>query len=202
MTKRSAIRTGSLLAACAMLLPWATATAQTDQWQKVHLDHGITMDVPAVVGNDYKPAATGTQDGDLMFFAVTTNNAGDMNCLLAIVPYSKTMTHVDVIEKLADSRRDGLCTAGDGQTGINVGESKSMSVSGFPAGRCAASYTIARNKQPGQITAMMGVAAPDAFYLLNCTVSADSQDDVKDDWTYRWESVVHHIQDSVQMAGQ
>jgi hypothetical protein len=101
------------------------------------------------------------------------------------------------IVRLADNTRDILYPAPDGATDSSLLESDSLSASGYPAGRCATSYRRANDKEPGQIVAAMGVAAPDAFYLLSCTVYAPSVGEVQFYWETTWKADAHHIEESV-----
>ncbi len=178
----------------------AAAAADDNEWQTVSLDHGITMDVPVAVGADYKPNADGVKQGDLMYFDVTTDDFGDLSCLLSRGNYIKTFTRATAVERLADQNRNNMCYSGDNVTGFDVGESESLSISGYPAGRCAAGYTEASDKQPGQVAATMTVAAPDAFYMLSCTVYAESQSKATAHWMSQWQDIVHHIQESVKFT--
>jgi hypothetical protein len=183
-----------LFAVCAV-----SAAGDSSEWQTVKLAHGITMDVPTVIGDDYKPSADSAKKGGLMYFGVTTDHSGDLSCLLTRGRYTKKFSRATAVERLADKSRDAMCYSGDDTTGAQMGESESLSVSGYPAGRCAESYTEASYKQPGQVTAVMTVAAPDAFYMLSCTVYTTDQDEATAEWMARWADEVHHVQESVRL---
>jgi hypothetical protein len=192
----------SLLLAAGLSAGFCGTAMADSEWQTVTLDGNVTIDVPAVVGSDYKPSGEGVNKGTVMFFAVTTDSHGDLECLLSHHPYTKDFTHTDAVEKLADSRRDVLCRPTDATIRSENDESESLSVSGYPAGRCAASYTDPSEKNPGMLDANMGVAAPDAFYMLSCTVSAAEQDDAVSFWMMRWDDEIQHIQQSLTLASK
>ncbi|MDE2184163.1 MAG: hypothetical protein KGJ78_14180 [Alphaproteobacteria bacterium] len=186
-------------AAATLLAVFCGAAAADDaDWQTVTLADGITMDVPAVVHDNYKPSAESAKDGGVMYFEVTMDEFGDLACLLSRNDYSATFMRSTAIERLASRDRDSMCSAGDKVTGFDVGESESLSISGYAAGRCAAGYTDASDKQPGQVAAVMTVAAPDGFYMLSCTVYADTQDQATAHWVSQWQDIVHHVQESVK----
>ncbi len=189
----------SVLLGLACIAALGSTAGADDTWQNVTLDDGITMDIPAVVGSDYKPDAKDLKKGDLMFFDVTGEEDGDLTCLLQRQFYAATFSHANALAGLATRHRDVLCTAGDGQTNTKVLESESLSVSGYPAGLCAASYTAAGDKQPGQVDSELAVVTPKAFFLLTCTLSMDEQDEAEIYWASDWGDTVDHIQQSLHL---
>lgn len=160
------------------------------------------MDIPAVVAGDYKPTAADAKNGERMFFAVTTDMSGDLDCILNRNAYTKDFPRATAVERLADNDRDRMCYGGDKVTNFDVGESESLSISGYPAGRCAASYNDSSDKHPGQVAAVMSVAHPDGLYMLSCTVYADNDQEAIAHWMSRWQDIVHHIQESMKFRGK
>ena len=75
---------GLALAVAGFALP-GPAAAQTD-WKRVHLEDETTLDIPAVVGEDYHAPAELARQGDLMFFSVSSGQAGLMDCLTGSAP--------------------------------------------------------------------------------------------------------------------
>lgn len=193
----------SILGAGALLAFSSVAAADGD-WQTVSLedDPGITIDVPAVVGKDYLPDDKHREQGDVMFFAVTTDNGGDLSCLLSRTKYGKMLGPKDAAAKLASATRNLLCTGGDGAVNITVGESRSLISNGFPAGECAASYTDSKDKNSGWISSVLAVAAPQAFYQLTCEVRTVSQDQAQAEWVLHWSGEVAHIRQSLHLPAE
>ena len=194
----------TFLLGCAALLTAATPALADDSsdWQTVTLPRGVTMDVPAGIGPHYRPSAENAQKGDLMYFYAQTDDFGSMSCLLSYGAYTKTFTRAKAVERLADRDRNIMCDPGEGTTGADTGESESLSISGYPAGRCATAYTDPTDKGPGQVTATMTVAAPDGFYMLSCTVHAETQSHATSLWMSQWSKIVHHIQESEKFTGR
>ena len=182
----------TMMAGTAMLLLCGIAAADSD-FNTVKLSGGGSIDVPAGAQGDFTPH--NPKSDTLLYFVATTRSDGDLDCMLSRYRYSKKLTRPDSIKKLTDDRRDTLCTAG--HANADVGESESLTVAGFPAGRCAASYEDGSDKkQPGRVDAVMGVAAPGAFYLLSCTLHEPSADDATHEWMLGWNDEVHHVQQS------
>ncbi len=173
------------------------AAGADSDWKTVELNGGITMDVPSVVDN-YLPSAKDAKSGELAQFFVNSPADGELDCLFSRYAYRVT-PRAGWIDKLAGDDRNVLCTMGDNHTDTEVGESESLSVSGFPAGRCAAAYTVPGDKSPGQLTADMTVAAPGAVYSLHCVVFEETQDDAVESWLDQWKDIVQHVQQSIHL---
>lgn len=186
-----------VLAGAATLLA-QTAAAETT-YTTVRLDNNpdFTIDVPAVVADKYKPTKAEASKSELMFFAVTTDDSGDLDCLLSGNRYSKELPRKMAISKLASTVRDVLCTSG--REDASVGESEALTSNGYPSGRCAASYTKTGEKDPGRVESVLAVAAPHRFYLLTCTLRSSSEDFAKTDWITGWSDEVKHIQQSLHL---
>jgi hypothetical protein len=186
-----------------LLLAFSSVAAADGDWQTVSLDNNpdFTIDVPAVVGDDYRMDAKNLAKGNLAYFSVVTEHSGGMFCMLSRSPYDDKMNAQQAAEKLKTSTRDVLCSAGDNMTNVTVGESESLTSNGFPAGRCSASYTStsASEKDKGWVESVMMVAAPDALYQLNCELHTDSQDEATAQWVLRWADDIHHIQQSLHL---
>src|SRR5665213_2082913 len=91
---------GLALALAGMAVAGAgAARAQTD-WQRVHLGDESTLDIPAIVGAEYKVPAELAQKGDLMFFSVTSGAAGELDCLLRRTLYGPGLPHAPTRQEL------------------------------------------------------------------------------------------------------
>ena len=167
----SALATAGALALC------GGANAQ-DAWRAVSLDGGVRIDVPVVVGEQYRSTAGQLAAGELMGFVVSADDSGTLSCLLNRFAYHQPpIAPLGVAEMttiVTSDRRSGLCAGG---TTMEVMLSKSATTrEGYPAADCVAVKTDPSDaKTPGHVEVVEGIAAPGAFYNLSCTVSAATQ---------------------------
>ena len=185
------------IAGAAALL--ASAASAGSEWQTVTLDGGLTMDVPAVMGSQYKTTAEDVQKGGPAFFDLSTKDWGELYCLVSRDKYATQITLASVTARLAGNDRSVLCTNGDGRTDIEVGESQSLVSNGRPAGYCDASYTKANDKQPGRVLSLFTIAVAKAVYQLSCTVVADSKLNAETHWAMYWSDSVKHMKQSIRL---
>ena len=194
----------ALAAAGATLIGAGAARAQAD-WRRVHLSDESTLDIPAVVGDDYKVPAELAQKGDLMFFTVTSGPAGELDCLLRRTLYGHGLpdapTRQDMFKTL-DSKEDrlSLCAGrGDSERqAINEGGS----LKGYPSGRCVVGYTAtgqdaAAGPGSGRVVDSVTVAAPGGYYTLGCTLHAQDQRTAEREWFTDWRRLIEHMQGSL-----
>jgi hypothetical protein len=187
----------SSILSAGLLLAFSSVAAADSDWQTVSLDNNpdFTIDVPAVVGTDYLPEKD-AEKGDLMFFATKMDGSGGMFCMLNRKDYDKELGPQQTAAALATKARDLLCASGN--TDISVEESESSTSNGFPAGRCAVSYTEAGDN-PGWVSTVLAVATPHAMYQLRCEVHADSQANAETYWRDTWSGQIAHIQQSLHL---
>jgi hypothetical protein len=194
----------ALAAAGAALTAAGGAHAQT-QWKRIHLTDESTLDIPAVVGDEYKVPAELAQKGDLMFFSVSSGPQGELDCLLRRTLYGHGLpdapTRQDLFEMLNDKdQRLSLCT-GKGDTerqAINEGGS----LKGYPSGRCVIGYTAtgqdaAAGPGTGRVMDSLTLAAPGGYYTFGCTLRASDQRTAERTWFNDWRRVIEHMQGSL-----
>lgn len=196
---------GLALAAVGLALAAAgSARAQTD-WKRIHLSDESTLDIPAIVGDDFEPPAELQAKGDLMFFSVSSGAAGELDCLLRRTLYGAGLpdapTRQEMFEKLGSkAERLDLCTGhGDSERqAVNEGGS----LKGYPSGRCVIGYTaVGRDAEAGpgtgRVMDSLTLAAPQAYYTLGCTLRASDQRTAEREWFNDWRQVIQHMQGSL-----
>jgi hypothetical protein len=179
------------------------AAAQSD-WKRVHLDDETTLDIPAVVGDEYSVPAELARQGDLMFFSVGSSQATLMDCLLKRSLYGSGApgppSRQQMIETLKDDGRIDLCIGRGTNRRKAINEGGALK--GFPSGRCVVGYTD-EGEGPeagpgsGRVLDTLVVAAPEAYYTLACTLRAKDQRTAERDWFYNWRGVIQHMQGSL-----
>jgi hypothetical protein len=176
------------------------AAAQTD-WKRVHLDDETTLDIPAVVGDDYHVPSKLAEQGDLMFFSVSSGESGLMDCLLKRTRYgSGRPTREEMIATLKDDGRIDLCIGRGTNRRKAINEGGSLK--GYPSGRCVVGYTD-EGEGPdagpgsGRVLDTLVIAAPEAYYTLACTLRASDQRTAEREWFYDWRGVIQHMQGSM-----
>jgi hypothetical protein len=180
-----------------------SANAQTD-WQRVHLEDETTLDIPAVVDDDYHVPAELARQGDLMFFSVGSAQATLMDCLLKRTFYGSgppgAPSRDQMIDTLKGDDRIDLCIG----RGTNRRKAfiEGGTLKGYPSGRCVVGYTD-EGEGPeagpgsGRVLDTLVVAAPEAYYTLACTLRATDQRTAERDWFYDWRGVIQHMQGSL-----
>ncbi len=192
------VRTFSIVSVCALAALTGAAVGD-DDWQNVTLDRGITMDVPAAVHDRYKPAPN--NGNTLAAFAVSVEEFGNLFCSLGRNDYQPSFAREMAAAALTDKgSREALCSGLDGWTNVEIGESDSRSVSGYAAGHCASSYTVAKDKLPGHVTSVLAIAAPDGFYQFSCTLDAENQSEATAHWVSIWSPNVKHMEESIRLG--
>jgi hypothetical protein len=195
---------GPVLAVAAFVMA-GQADAQTE-WKRVHLEDETTLDIPAVVGDDYHVPAELARQGDLMFFSVSSGQSGLMDCLLKRTFYgsgtSGPPSRDALVETLKTDARIDLCI-GRG-TNRRKAISESGVLKGFPSGRCVVGYTdegqgAEAGPGSGRVLDTLVVAAPEAYYTLACTLRATDQRTAGRVWFYDWRGVIQHMQGSLHV---
>ena len=173
-----------------------------EAWRAVSLDGGVRIDVPAVVGEQYRSTAAQLASGELMGFVVTADDDGTLSCLLNRYAYHRppiaSLGVAELTTILTSDRRSGLCAAG---TAVEVMLSKPATTrEGYPAADCVAVKTDPSDaKTPGQVAAVEGIAAPGGFYNLSCIVYAPTRKAALSAWTGRWGDEISHIEGSLRL---
>ena len=189
------------LATAGALALCGDANAQ-DAWRAVSLDGGVGIDVPAVVGEQYRPTAAQLASGDLMGFVVSAGDSGTLSCSLNRYAYHQApIAPLGVAEMttiVTSDRRSGLCAGG---TAVEIMLSKPATTrEGYPAADCVAVKTDPSDaKTPGHVEAVEGIAAPGAFYNLSCTVYAATRKAALNAWTVRWGDEINHVEGSLRL---
>jgi hypothetical protein len=178
----------------------APAWAQTE-WKRVHLEDETTLDIPAVVGDEYHVPAELARQGDLMFFSVSSDQAGLLDCLLKRTFYGAgAPSHEEMLDTLKDDRRIDLCIGRGTNRRKAINEGGRLK--GFPSGRCVVGYTDegegpAGGPGTGRVLDTLVVATPEAYYTLACTLRASDQRAAEREWFYDWRGVIQHMQGSL-----
>jgi hypothetical protein len=195
-------RLGLALAVAGLALA-GPAGAQTE-WKRVHLEDETTLDIPAVVGDDYHVPPELARQGDLMFFSVSSGQSGLMDCLLKRSVYgsgsSGPPSHDELVDTLKDDRRIDLCIGRGTNRRKAINEGGVLK--GFPSGRCVVGYTdegegADAGPGSGRVLDTLVVAAPEAYYTLACTLRAADQRTAERVWFYDWRGVIQHMQGSL-----
>ena len=197
---RAALGLALALAGLALAGP---ALAQ-DDWKRIHLDDETTLEIPGVVGDDYHVPDELARQGDMMFFSVSSGQAGLLDCLLKRTFYGSgppgALSRQQMIETLKTDDRIDLCI------GRGVNRRKAIneggSLKGYPSGRCVVGYTDegqadADNPGSGRVLDTLVIAAPAAYYTLACTLRASDQRTAEREWFYDWRGVIQHMQGSM-----
>jgi len=194
---------GLALAAAGFALATAPASAQSD-WQRVHLDDETTLDIPAVVGDEYRAPAELATKGDLMFFSVSSGEAGLLDCLLKRTLYGSgppgPSSREQMIDLLKADGRIDLCIGRGTNRRQAINEGGSLK--GYPSGRCVVGYTddgegAEGGPGTGRVLDTLVMAAPDAYYTLACTLRASDQRTAEREWFNDWRNVIQHMQGSL-----
>ncbi len=178
----------------------APAAAQSE-WRRVHLEDETTLDIPAVVGDDYHVPAELARRGDLMFFSVSSGEAELMDCLLKRTLYgSGAPSHDEMLDTLKSDRRIDLCIGRGTNRRQAINEGGALK--GFPSGRCVVGYTDdgegdAGGPGTGRVLDTLVIAAPEAYYTLACTLRASDQRTAEREWFNGWRGVIQHMQGSL-----
>ena len=195
---------GLALAAAALVLA-GPATAQTN-WKRVHLEDETTLDIPAVVGDQFQAPAELARQGDLMFFSVSSGEAALLDCLLKRTFYGSgapgPISRDEMVDTVKADRRIDLCIGRGTNRRQAINEGGSLK--GYPSGRCVVGYTdegegAAGGPGTGRVLDTLVVAAPGAYYTLACTLRAADQRTAEREWFYDWRAVIQHVQGSLEV---
>jgi hypothetical protein len=196
---------GLALAVGSVALLGAGAARGQISWQRIHLSDESTLDIPAIVGAEYKVPAELQAKGDLMFFSVSSGPAGELDCLLRRTLYGPGLPAAPSRQELFETLgspdgRISLCAdKGDSERqAINEGGS----LKGYPSGRCVVGYTArgqdaAAGPGTGRVMDNLTLAAPGGYYTFGCTLRASDQRTAEREWFNDWRPVIQHMQGSL-----
>lgn len=184
------IAAGALAAACG-------AALAAGAWHTVRLADGIAIDVPA--GRHYLPTKTQQAHDLLLDFSEAARGAGTLQCFLVRTPYGDTLSRGSVEALFASDKRNAQCAIPEGARHFHVTLSKAMQTGGNPSDFCVASATLADRQ--GRVVTSLGIAAPDAYFMLNCYVTGPSQIAAAKYWLRRWSYDIDHVEDSLRLPG-
>jgi hypothetical protein len=171
-----------------------------DDWRTVDLGPGVSVDVPRAVGDGFRP--TQKADAALMLFRVGAKDAGDMYCGLDRMAYNAPplgMNRSRALDFLTNAA-PGIFCHGVG-TGVRENFAQSAATAqGQPGSRCVASYSdVQGGKGEGDVIQARVVVAPDAVYVLTCTVRDQDQARAETDWETIWRPRIAHLEDSLKL---
>jgi hypothetical protein len=171
-----------------------------DDWRTVELGSGVSLDVPRAVGEAYKP--TDKTDAGLALFRVGVKDAGDMYCGLDRLGYNAPplgMNRNRALDFLTNAAPGVFCHGVGSGVRENFAQAAD-SKQGYPGSRCVASYSDAKgDKGEGDVIHARVVVAPDAVYVLTCTVRDQDQAGAETDWETIWRPRITHIEDSLKL---
>jgi len=166
----------------------------------VDLGSGVSLDVPRAVGEAYRPSDKA--DAGLALFRVSVTDAGDMYCGLDRLAYNAQplgMNRNRALDFLTNAAQGVFCHG----VGTGVRENfaqAATSPQGYPGSRCVASYAdVQGGKSEGDVIHARVVVAPDAVYVLTCTVRDQDQARAETDWETIWRPRITHIEDSLKL---
>jgi hypothetical protein len=171
-----------------------------DDWRTVDLGSGVSIDVPKAVGDNYRP--TDKKDTGLVLFRVNVKEAGELYCGLDRLAYDKPplgMNRNRALDFLTNAAKGIFCQG----VGVNVRPAiveAARNGQGYPGSRCAASYYQTHgDTADGDVVQARAVVAPDAVYVLTCTVTAKDQALAETNWDTVWRARITHIEDSLKL---
>lgn len=196
--------TATVAASCCGAAQAQTSTtldAKTiDDWRTVELGPGVSVDVPRAVGDSYRP--TEKADTGLMLFRVGVKDAGEMYCGLDRLAYDRPplgMNRKRALDFLTNAAKGIFCQG----VGVNLRPALTEAADsgqGYPGSRCAASYYQPHgDTADGDVVHARAVVAPDAVYVLTCTVSDRDQARAETDWDAIWRRRITHVEDSLKL---
>jgi len=176
-----------------------------DDWRTVDLGSGVSIDVPKAVGDNYRP--TEKTDAGLMLFRISAKDAGGLYCGLDRLAYNAKplgMNRNRALDFLTNAAPAIFCHG----VGTSVHErlaQPAQSGQGYPGSRCVASYSDAESgqieggKTGGDVIQARVVVAPDAVYVLTCTVQDVDQARAETNWEDIWRARITHVEDSLKL---
>ena len=187
-------------AAVAALVAGA-ALAQDIAWKTVALDGGFSVDVPAIVGEHYKPDAAAKDV--LMSFLVSAGAPGTLSCQLRRQPYTADFTRETLASGLKLGRAGEFCKNGGAAIhDWQLGNSAASTTDGVQAGTCLSAYSDTSRQAQGQVVTMKVVAGKQNIYQLLCINEFDDKDGAVTAYAMHWSPLVTRIQESLHLPAE
>jgi hypothetical protein len=176
----------------------ASAHAQ-DAWKTVTLDSGVSIDIPQGVGDAFKPDAEDAAKGSVLAFKTADPSNGDMYCDLDRLEYGKAplgLVRRRAVDFFTNVSRAIFCQGVGAQVRVSAGDAVT-SGQGYPGSRCVASYAdTLEGVAEGNVVEAQLVLAPDAAYVLTCTVRGADQRKAEANWQGTWKARIAHMEES------
>jgi hypothetical protein len=187
--------------AAVMALVAGAALAQDIPWKTVALDGGFSIDVPAMVGEHYKPDAAAKDV--LMSFLVSAGAPGTLSCQLRRQPYTAEFTRETLASGLKLGRAGAFCK-NDGATihDWQLGSSDAATTDGVQAGTCLSAYNDTSAQAQGHVVTMKVVAGKQNIYQLLCISEFDDKDGAVTAYAMHWSPLVTHLQESLHLPAE
>jgi len=187
-----------LVLAVAVLAGISAAMAQEIDWKTVALDGGFSIDVPAAVGEHYKPDA-GAKDV-LMSFLVSAGAPGTLSCELRRQTYAADFTRETLAAGLKLGRAGEFCrNSGPAIHDWQLGSSEAATADGVQAGTCLSAYSDASQQAQGRVVTMKVIAGKQNIYQLICISAFDDKDGAVTAYAMHWAPVVTKLQESLHL---
>jgi hypothetical protein len=184
-------------AAVAALVAGA-ALAQEIPWKTVALDGGFTVDVPATVGEHYKPDAAAKDV--LMSFLVSAGDPGTLSCQLRRQPYTADFTRETLASGLKLGRAGAFCkNDGPAIHDWQLGSSDASTTDGVQAGTCVSAFSDSSQQIQGHVVSMKVVAGKQNIYQLLCISAFDDKDGAVTAYAMHWSPLVTKLQESLHL---
>ena len=183
----------------------APAVAQPAlSWRTVTLDGGGSIDVPAQLAGNYRPA--GAPAGALLGFQINAGDPGSMACQMKRVPYAKDAPRQTLLPLLAPTSKtigDFCKVAGAQIHAWQLGSAAADKTDGVPSGHCLSAYTDGGQQAAGKVMTVKMVAGKQNLYQLVCISQFDDQDGAVTAYATRWNDIVNRLQQSLKLpAGE
>jgi hypothetical protein len=194
---------GGVGIACAVALAGiGAALAQDITWKTISLDGGLTIDVPEVVADHYKPDAAAPKDV-LMYFLVSAGDRGSMSCQLRRQPYAADSPRETLASGLALGKAGEFCKI-EGPTiqDWQLGSSDASTTDGVQAGTCLSAYNDSSQQAQGKVVTMKVVAGKKNIYQFLCISEFDDKDGAVTAYATRWSDVVTRVQGSLHLPAE
>jgi hypothetical protein len=194
MTKRVFVWGAAVVALAA-----TAALAQDIEWQHGTLVDGFTIDVPAIVGEAYKPGPNQPREL-LMAFLVSAGAPGTLSCQLRREPYTDELPRQTLVAGLKQKQAGAFCRiSGANISDWQLGSSDAGTTDGVDSGTCLAAYSDSSQEAQGRVVTMKIVAGRKSIQQLLCISAFDDKDGAVTAYATRWSSVIAHLQESLHL---
>jgi hypothetical protein len=179
------------------------AIAQDDSdipWAAVKLDDGISVDVPAIVAAQVKPAKGAPADVK-MYFNLSAGAPGTLSCELRQDAYSKDSPRETLLKNLTKEQAGNFCRVDrPGVSQWQLGSAFAGKTDGLPSANCLSAFSDASQQIPGRVLNLDVVAGQKNYYQLVCINAFDDKDGAVTAYATRWGAMITRIQKSLRVA--